>query len=71
MNERDIIGYRVKTIFEKEYELDKFFNEDYPDVVERLIRNGKGIPENRPHLDFKTVFLSMREKTGMSVTYSN
>ncbi|MBI9008536.1 MAG: helix-turn-helix transcriptional regulator [Tenericutes bacterium] len=65
----EIVGYRVKPKFETEYELAKFFNEDYPDVVERIIRKGKGIPENRPHLDTNTGFLSMRENTGMSVSF--
>jgi len=56
---------------ETEYKLAEFFNEDYPDVVELLIRKRKGIPENRP---IKTEKGELRprkvgQSTGMSVKF--
>ena len=54
---------------ETEYQIAKFFNEDYPDVVELLIRKNKGIPENRPKGTENGILSDIPATSGMSVKF--
>jgi transcriptional regulator with XRE-family HTH domain len=52
-----------------EYRIAQFFNEDYPDVVERMIQKNKGIPENRPERSENGELSERTSYTGMSVKF--
>ena len=54
---------------ESEYKMAKFFNEDYPDVCELLIRKNKGIPENRPSKNLDGELSIESVTSGMSAKF--